>query len=89
MSDTMDEVSIALVGNSGCGKTQLINKFTMGAFKHVRFLTKYKGGFNLQQDKAHDQKQLYRLNETKCHSGEGGLKYVRLSPFSWPFWSPN
>ena len=51
MSDSMDEVSIALVGNSGCGKTQLINKFTMGAFKHVRFLTKYKGGFNRQQDK--------------------------------------
>ena len=33
--------------------------------------------------KARDQKQLYRLYETKSHSG-GGLKYVRLShlPFS-------
>ena len=41
--------------------------------------------------KARDQKQLYRLYETKSHSGGGGLKYVRLShlPFSWPFWPPN
>ena len=29
--------------------------------------------------KARDQKQLYRLNETKSHSGGGGLKFVGLS----------
>ena len=39
--------------------------------------------------KARDQKQLYRLNETKSHSGGGGFEICRAVSFDlfWAFWT--
>ena len=40
---------------------------------------------------AHDQKQLYRLNETNSHSRGWGFEICFAVSFAifWPFWPPN
>ena len=44
-----------------------------------------------QQNKARDQKQNYRMNETKSHSGGEGFEICRGVSFAFfgAFWPPN